>query len=186
LDAVKLVKLLIPYPDETRDTTPAARNIRNLVDKSFRACELGQIVVRLMKDLHAFRGLGDGEIIRILQASTQKLFRKGEPVFQEGEAQADMFVVIRGEIHITVSATGDRVLDRLQPGSVFGELAFLNGKPRNASATAAVDTLLLVINREAFDELVQQEQHLGFTVFRNIAIDLSEKLRASTAHLFQK
>jgi CRP-like cAMP-binding protein len=139
-----------------------------------------------MKGLHAFRGLGDGEILHIMESAAQKLYRKGERIFEEGETQAQMFVVIRGEVHITVQAAGDRILDRLQTGSIFGELAFLNGKPRSATATAATDSLLLIIDRQAFDQLVQHEQHLGLTVFNNIALDLSEKLRASTSHLFQK
>lgn len=186
IDAVRMIKLLSPFNDETRQDTPAAQVIRNRVQEHFRAYELGLSVVRLLKGLHAFRGLGDGEILHILETSTQKLYRTGEVVFREGETQLEMCVVIRGEIHISVEAAGDRVLDRLQTGTIFGELAFLNGKPRNATATAAVDSLLLVISRQAFDQLVQREQHLGMTVFNNIAMDLSEKLRASTSHLFHK
>ena len=126
------------------------------------------------------------EILHILESSTQKLYRKGERIFEEGETQLEMYVVIRGEVHISIAAAGDRVLDRLQTGSIFGELAFLNGKPRTATAAAAADSLLLVIRRDPFDRLVEREQHLGLTVFNNIAMDLSEKLRASTAHLFHK
>ena len=186
LDAIKMIKLLTPHSDDNPPVMPAAQNIRSLVEDRFRAYELGLSVVRLLKGLHAFRGLGDGEILHILEASSQKLYRKTEPIFNEGETQLEMYVVIRGEIHITVDAAGDRVLDRLLTGSIFGELAFLNGKPRTATATAAVDSLLLVIQRDAFDRLVEREQHLGLTVFNNIAMDLSEKLRASTAHLFHK
>jgi len=186
LDAVKMIKLLTPHSDEQPPVTPAAQNIRSLVEEHFRAFDLGLAVVKLLKSLHAFRGLGDGEILHILEASSQKLFRKGERIFEEGETQLEMYVVIRGEVHITVGAAGDRVLDRLQTGSIFGELAFLNGKPRTATATSAADSLLLVIRRDAFDRLVEREQHLGLTVFNNIAMDLSEKLRASTSHLFHR
>ena len=186
LDAVKMIKLLAPHTDNNHPVTPAAGNLRSLVDERFRAYELGLSVVRLLKGLHAFRGLGDGEILHILESSTQKLYRKGERIFEEGETQLEMYVVIRGEVHISIAAAGDRVLDRLQTGSIFGELAFLNGKPRTATAAAAADSLLLVIRRDSFDRLVEREQHLGLTVFNNIAMDLSEKLRASTAHLFHK
>lgn len=186
LDAVRMIKLLAPYTDESTQHTAAGKALRNLVEEHFRAYDLGLSVVRLMKGLHAFRGLGDGEILHILESAAQKLYRKGEQIFAEGETQVQMFVVIRGEVHITIQAAGERVLDRLQTGSIFGELAFLNGKPRTATATAVMDSLLLVIDRHAFDQLVQREQHLGLTVFNNIALDLSEKLRASTSHLFHK
>ena len=186
LDAIKMIKLLGPCNDHHQPLTPAAGNLRSLLEERFKTCELGLPILHLLKSLHGFRGLGDGELLHLMEASTQKFYRQGERVFQEGETQLEMYVVIRGEVHLSVTAAGDRVLDRLKKGSIFGELAFLNGKPRAATATASADSLLLVLHRDSFDRLVDREQHLGLMVFHNIATDLSEKLQARTARLFHR
>ena len=64
-------------------------------------------------------------------------------------------------------------------GQIFGELAFLDGTPRTAIAIASQASILLVIQRVAFNTLVQHEPHLGMVVMRNIALELSKRLRKS-------
>ena len=58
-----------------------------------------------------------------------------------------------------------------------GELAFLDGSPRAASAMANQASILLVIQRPAFLDIVQREPHLGMVIMRNIALELSSRLR---------
>ena len=50
-------------------------------------------------------------------------------------------------------------------------------------ATAAVNlpNILLVIQRASFHELAQREPHLGLVVMRNVAVELSAKLRRTNA-----
>jgi CRP-like cAMP-binding protein len=44
-------------------------------------------------------------------------------------------------------------------------------------AIATQPSILLVIQRSSFNELVQREPHLGMVVMRNIALELSNRLR---------
>ena len=83
---------------------------------------------------------------------------------------------MRGEVDILLEEK-KQSLARLKSGQVFGELAFLDGAARTASAIAVQPTILLVMHRNAFNELIQSEPHLGMMVLRNIALDLSSKLR---------
>jgi CRP/FNR family cyclic AMP-dependent transcriptional regulator len=41
-------------------------------------------------------------------------------------------------------------LNVIGPGEIFGEIALLDGKPRSAGATAAEDTVLMVVERKQF------------------------------------
>jgi len=60
---------------------------------------------------------------------------------------------------------------------ILGELAFLDGSPHLAYAAASQASIRLVIQRTAFNDLVQREPHLGMMVLRNIASELSNRLR---------
>jgi CRP-like cAMP-binding protein len=74
----------------------------------------------------------------------------------------------------------------LAPGKILGELAFLDGAPRTARAVAAEASILLRLHRDAFNRLVASEPHLGMVVMRNIAVDLSAKLRQTNTGLSQR
>jgi CRP-like cAMP-binding protein len=85
-------------------------------------------------------------------------------------------VLLRGKINIHLETSAPPIA-QLGEGKIFGELAFLDGAPRVAHAIAAQPSILLVMQRSAFNELVRREPNLGMAVMRNLALDLAVKLR---------
>ncbi len=59
----------------------------------------------------------------------------------------------------------------------FGELALLDREVRSASVLAETDCEFLVINREDFNQLGEEDPRLGLLVTRAIAKELSKRLR---------
>lgn len=71
-----------------------------------------------------------------------------------------------------------RVVANLGVGQIIGEIALLDHGPRTLTVWALREpTTVQVIQREAFEELCQKNLHIGFVIMRNIAADLSFKLR---------
>ena len=89
---------------------------------------------------------------------------------------------MRGQIDICLDE-GARPVASVGNGQIFGELAFLDGAARVALAVASQASILLVVQRSAFNEVVQREPHLGMVVMKNVAMDLSNKLRRANAAL---
>src|SRR3954447_14094405 len=76
---------------------------------------------------------------------------KGEKIFQRGDPGDRLYLVVEGEVEITLPAERDGnpiVLKRLTAGDHFGELALLDGGARTASASAATAVRLLGLSRE--------------------------------------
>lgn len=96
----------------------------------------------------------------------------GHPVFSEGEAADAMYAVIAGEVHIIL---GGRVIERVGEGGIFGELALLDDRPRSASAVAATDCTVAVIDPKRFNVLVQQAPFFAVEVMRVMAERLRRK-----------
>src|SRR2546428_20274 len=68
----------------------------------------------------------------------------------------------------------------LAKGRVFGgEMALLESSPRGATVTAITDIELLEITHKDFDQLCQENPLLGYRVLRNMASQLSGRLRRS-------
>src|SRR5579875_2489474 len=76
--------------------------------------------------------------------------RRGEHLYQEGDAGDQLYVVIEGKVKLTrTSPDGREVLIRVQgPGEMFGELAMFDPAYRTSTATAVTDSRLAVIAHE--------------------------------------
>ena len=60
-------------------------------------------------------------------------FTDGEFIFREGESAEYAYVVKSGIVYITkITARGEEVLIQLEPPSLFGEMALIDGSPRSA------------------------------------------------------
>jgi hypothetical protein len=181
-DVVKLVKLNMAYTREQAPMTPESRAIVELVDRNFDDQRVGLAIINLLRTLPIFEGLGDGELRRIARLFVQKLYRPGEIVFRKGDSGEEAYIVMRGQVDISIDENS-KPIGTLTNGKIFGEQAFLDGAPRVAWATATQPSILLVVQRAAMMDLIQREPHLGLIIMRNIALDLSTKLRHANANL---
>jgi CRP-like cAMP-binding protein len=181
-DVVKMVKLNGLYEQGPGDFTEQSARIVRIVDQDFEDQKMGLAIIRLLGTLAMFSGLGDGELRKISRLFTQKLFRPGQTIFSKGDSSNEAYIIVRGRVDIVLEV-GVPPLASMEQGNIFGELAFLDGAPRSTGAVAAEPTILLVMERTAFFELVRREPALGLCVMRNIATDLAAKLRQTDATL---
>jgi CRP/FNR family cyclic AMP-dependent transcriptional regulator len=65
----------------------------------------------------------------------------------------------------------------LGKGQSFGEMGLVDSGTRSATVKAMTDTQLLAIDCQLFRELCEKDTNLGYQVMRNIAADLSFRLR---------
>lgn len=70
--------------------------------------------------------------------------KKDETLFREGDASDSAYVVKSGRLAITkAKGSSEIILAELGPGSMLGEMAFFDNKPRSASAKAMVDSVVI-------------------------------------------
>lgn len=82
--------------------------------------------------------------------------KAGECLFSEGENGDFAYIIDEGEIEIaTVINDQYTVLNTLKFGSMFGELALVDGRPRSASAYAKTDVLLTLVTPEQVRSRIQ-------------------------------
>ncbi len=63
-------------------------------------------------------------------------------------------------------------------GQIFGEMALLDMGKRSATVRCSQDhTVLRAISQPAFTDLCNSDTAIGYMIMRNMAIDLSFKLR---------
>ena len=96
-------------------------------------------------------------------------------IMTQGEGGVFMYVVLEGRVAITIKS---KVVERIGPGGVFGEMALVDQSPRAASAVAETETSLLSINRSDFLASVKTSPAFAVSLLRALA----DRLRYMTAH----
>jgi len=106
-----------------------------------------ELVARQM-ELRALVKLGS-----LIQSRT---YRPGEVVIRRGETNRDLFFLTEGLVDITRSE-GDTefILNEIEPPYILGEIAFLFGMPRTATATARTEVKTFVLKYEDLKELLK-------------------------------
>jgi CRP/FNR family transcriptional regulator, cyclic AMP receptor protein len=73
-------------------------------------------------------------------------------IFSRGDSGTSVLAVIDGYVKLSASAPDGRdiIFEIAPPGSIFGELAVINGQPRSADATCLSTSRLLLIEGNQF------------------------------------
>ena len=87
------------------------------------------------------------------ETSARRSYKKGEVIFRHGDLGKGMYIVVEGEVSVTLE---DRLIDHLYPGSVLGEMALIDTQPRSAAASAATDCKLVYVDYGEFVSLTQK------------------------------
>lgn len=111
--------------------------------------------------------------------------RKGEVLFNEGDPDPSMFIIVQGWVAIMKEdgARGSTLLARLGPGQTLGEMALLDGWARSATCVADDDLVLLVFKRSELDRLLEDKPKLGVKLLLKLARFLSQRLRQTSGTL---
>lgn len=92
-----------------------------------------------------------------------------EWLLRQGDEGDTMFVLESGRLEVIAEGSPPKVLKVLRPGSAFGELALLTGRPRVASVRAVRDSVLSRLDRERFFELFAQDPSFALALARTLA-----------------
>ena len=67
------------------------------------------------------------------------------------------------------AAGSETVLAHLHQGSVFGEMALVSARPRNATVTTTTPVRVLVVNEPAFRRLLRDSPQIQLKVLQTLA-----------------
>jgi CRP-like cAMP-binding protein len=88
----------------------------------------------------------------MFQIASYETFQDGQVIFEEGSNGDWIYVVDEGVVEISKKVGGQRiVVETLDEGDVFGEMAYIDKEPRSATATAKGTAVVGIIDRDFFD-----------------------------------
>lgn len=102
-------------------------------------------------------------------------FSAGQEIFKEGDPGDAMYVVLNG----TVSIVHDgKLIEDVETGSIFGEMALIDDQPRSAGAVAKTDVQVARVDQKRFEFLVQYSPFFAVEVMRIMAKRLRQRINS--------
>ena len=137
----------------------------------------------LLRRVPLFAALDDDDLAWIAGACEAADLAPGEVVAAEGEEGDALFVIAAGELEVVKrSRTTDVPIARLGPGEIVGEMAVLEGLPRNATIRAVEASRTIRIGRDVVLELVRTRPTAAMSIIRTV----TGRLRSTEAMLRER
>jgi CRP-like cAMP-binding protein len=117
----------------------------------------------------------------VLQACEERILVGGEELFHENDAGDSLFIVQSGRVDIFKNIRGDvdRSLASFGPGDVIGEMSFIDGARRSATARTTESSEFLVLSRQSFAKVQRDRPDIAAGFFRNMAAIVASRLRTT-------
>ncbi|MBN1580721.1 MAG: cyclic nucleotide-binding domain-containing protein [Anaerolineae bacterium] len=146
------------------------------------------ITVSALKRVEILSDLSDAQLTRVAQICKIETFKSGDIIVREFEPSDEIYIINKGSAQVqigasqvtaeTLAAPGPMAAIAIGQGQIFGEMSLIDMGPRSATVQCTSDgTEMYVIRRDEFVSLCEQDTDIGYRVMRNLAADLSFKLR---------
>ena len=132
----------------------------------------------LAKNVDLFRGLPPEDVLKILQKGRTLNLSKGSVIFYEGTTGNEMFVILGGSVALY---RHKQLLATLKFGQTFGEMSVVSNEPRSATAVAAEDSNIYVMDETLFHKLLTKR--VSINLLMNIMRILCDRLRETNKRL---
>jgi len=136
--------------------------------------------LELLARVPLFAGLSHRQLGKLLVKLFEKEYQPGEIIFKQGEPGKALFIVLSGKILIVRTSHGpEEEIAALGSGAYFGELALIDDQPRSGSARASEPSVLLILYKSDFDELIEGQRAIAIKVMANLLKALAGYVRTT-------
>ena len=129
-------------------------------------------------------GMSEAAITSVLMLGEERTVKQNEALFHYGDPADGVWLIESGTVSIMANQgdTSTR-LSTFGPGQFVGEMGLIDGGMRSATAIADTEVHALLLDHQAVQTLTQQQPEAALYMTRNIAKELSQRVRNTSALL---
>ena len=132
-----------------------------------------------LRSLTIFRDLDKKELETIQKHIFEQNVKKDSMLFMEDMPGEFLYIILSGRVDI-VKETIDKekiVLASMGADEIIGEMSLIDSQPRSATGVTSEDSVLLVINKQNFDEMLQSDPRIAAKLLIGLLKTVSGRLR---------
>ena len=120
-----------------------------------------------LRDLELFRECDDDDLGRVAALAHGEVhFEAGDVLYREGDPARDCYVIVEGEVDVTVAG---RFVGSVGEGESVGEMGLLDRSPRTATVVARSPVTAQLIEAEGFDRLLDEAPSVTRALLRQVS-----------------
>lgn len=129
------------------------------------------------------QGLDESDVTAVLLLGEHREVPKGDALFRRDMPADGVWLLVDGAVSIL---TGDYEssssrLATFGPGQFVGEMGYIDGKTRSATARADTPVRAFLLDEVAVAALIERQPNAALMITRNIARELSQRVRTASA-----
>jgi CRP/FNR family cyclic AMP-dependent transcriptional regulator len=163
------------------------KGLREIIQKITRDAETRDNLITMAADLRAltvFQHIKDEQLIRLSKFARVQALEEGGYVFREDDRSMDFYIVKDGRIEIRKDTPfGPQILGSLTPGTIFGEMNFVDRTHRSSDAAALTPSSCFTFSFSALDQLMDEDKQLAVGLHWAFWRSLTEKVRDANEQL---
>ena len=103
-----------------------------------------------------------------------KSYDRGQYIFKEGDNADGAYYIVEGKVKVVSSSTFHEqvILDELGEDEIFGEMSLIDNKPRSATIITATPCKIAFIDKQEFNEFIENRYELSFKLMACICLSL--------------
>lgn len=137
-----------------------------------------KMTAQVLQRTPLFTNLNQRQLERLAKRFVEREYAAGEKIVTQGKGGEGFFIVASGRAEaVREHADGERtVLNPLEPGDFFGEMALLTEGMRTASVITTEPTTCLILTRWDFLSLLREDADMAVAILQELAERFSRVL----------
>jgi CRP-like cAMP-binding protein len=145
-------------------------------------------VLDSLRLVQLFSQVSEDDLENIAALLIERRYPKNSIIVEEGLTGDYMYVIRSGRVKVTKASDDGRekIMDFLEAGAFFGEMALLDHAPRSASVRTLAPSVLAAISRRDFLDLLRGSPDLGLSLIQELTRRLRDTDEQATSVSFQR
>ena len=144
-------------------------------------------LIQSLRKIPIFSQVSDDDLDSLAALLIERAYPKNAIVVEEGLPGDYMYVIQQGRVKVTKESEDGRekIMNFLEAGAFFGDMALLDAAPRSASVKTLEPSRLLALSRRDFLNLLRESPDLALAVILELTARLRETNEQASALSFQ-
>lgn len=141
----------------------------------------------MLRSIPFFLELSPRSLEPLEEISQLRLVPAGETLFQEGDRESELYILLEGQVQLTAHIPNHGEFDvfTAEPLDIIGWSALTPiVRQRTASAVALKDSILLALDGDGLRALCEADHDLGYIFMRRISNIVASRLLATRLQLY--
>jgi len=139
-------------------------------------------IKHILGEIPFFEDFSSDELDFFSRNVSLRYFPAQTVLFREGDIADYLFFVVEGMVDVRVEPTDSKqiIIATFDRGCCVGEMSIVDDYPRSATIVVTKPSELLLVTRNRFESICQENPPVGIKFLHGLAKNLSMRLRKTT------